>query len=198
MTSVTLKHTTIIFVAALFLAGCNQNNQAQNAAPVQTASADPQGDTPESIQQLPDWGGVWEPVGLPTGAAQYDVTPSLTPEWAKRFGEIKALAAAGKDAPVPMKPDTRAVLVDGMTGSAQFGTASAFKTAGVSALAKTGTIVMEMTRSQNMMFHLLAATLLASFVARQFCPRPFYHAASRNFRREALAVEAASEKAAKA
>ena len=99
MTSVTLKHTTIIFVAALFLAGCNQNNQAQNAAPVQTASADPQGDTPESIQQLPDWGGVWEPVGLPTGAAQYDVTPSLTPEWAKRFGEIKALAAAGKDVP---------------------------------------------------------------------------------------------------
>ncbi len=53
-------------------------------------------------------------------------------------------------------------------------------------------IVMEMTRSQNMMFHLLAATLLASFVARQFSPRPFYHAASRSFRCEALSVEASA------
>lgn len=60
-------------------------------------------------------------------------------------------------------------------------------------------IVMEMTRSQNMMFHLLAATLLASFVARQFSPRPFYHAASRSFRCEALSVEAsASGQAARA
>ncbi|WP_316681853.1 chloride channel protein [Ralstonia flaminis] len=75
---------------------------------------------------------------------------------------------------------------------------AAFLAAATQAPITASVIVMEMTRSQNMMFHLLAATLLASFVARQFCPRPFYHAASRNFRREALAVEAASEKAAKA
>lgn len=47
-------------------------------------------------------------------------------------------------------------------------------------------IVMEMTRSQDVTLLLLAATMTASFVSRQFCPRPFYHAASRNFRREAM------------
>lgn len=47
-------------------------------------------------------------------------------------------------------------------------------------------IVMEMTRSQDVTLLLLAATVAASFVSRQFCPRPFYHAASRNFRREAM------------
>nr|WP_296224404.1 chloride channel protein [Ralstonia sp. UBA689] len=75
---------------------------------------------------------------------------------------------------------------------------AAFLAAATQAPITASVIVMEMTRSQNMMFHLLAATLLASFVARQFCPRPFYHAASRGFRREALAVEAASGKAASA
>lgn len=60
-------------------------------------------------------------------------------------------------------------------------------------------IVMEMACSQNMMRHLLAAALLASFVARQFSLRPVYHAASRSFRREALSVEAtASGQAARA
>ena len=47
-------------------------------------------------------------------------------------------------------------------------------------------IVMEMTRSQEITLMLLATTLLASFVSRQFCPRPFYHMAARNFRREAM------------
>ncbi|CAJ0680755.1 H(+)/Cl(-) exchange transporter ClcA [Ralstonia mannitolilytica] len=75
---------------------------------------------------------------------------------------------------------------------------AAFLAAATQAPITASVIVMEMTRSQNMMFHLLAATLLASFVGRQFCPRPFYHAASRGFRREALAVEAACEKATKA
>ncbi|NEX63140.1 chloride channel protein [Noviherbaspirillum sp. 17J57-3] len=49
-------------------------------------------------------------------------------------------------------------------------------------------ITMEMTRSHDLTLMLLAVTLLASFVSRQFCPRPFYHSASRNFRREAVAV----------
>jgi H+/Cl- antiporter ClcA len=49
-------------------------------------------------------------------------------------------------------------------------------------------ITMEMTRSHDLTLLLLAVTLLASFVSRQFCPRPFYHSASRNFRREAVAL----------
>lgn len=52
------------------------------------------------------------------------------------------LAGAGKDPPVAMKPDTRAVLLAGLRGAAEYGTASAFKTAGISAIAKTGTILM--------------------------------------------------------
>ncbi|CAH0447807.1 Voltage-gated ClC-type chloride channel ClcB [Ralstonia syzygii subsp. syzygii] len=75
---------------------------------------------------------------------------------------------------------------------------AAFLAAATQAPITASVIVMEMTRSQNMMFHLLAATLLASFVAHQFSPRPFYHAASRSFRREALTVEAASGKAVRA
>lgn len=49
-------------------------------------------------------------------------------------------------------------------------------------------ITMEMTRAHDLTLLLLAVTLLASFVSRQFCPRPFYHSASRNFRREAMAL----------
>ncbi len=52
------------------------------------------------------------------------------------------LTGSGVDKPVAMKPETRAVLIEGLTGAAQFGTASAFKSAGVSAMAKTGSIVM--------------------------------------------------------
>ena len=52
------------------------------------------------------------------------------------------LAGAGKDKPVPMKESTRAVLFDGLRGAADYGTASAFRLANVSALAKTGTILM--------------------------------------------------------
>ena len=49
------------------------------------------------------------------------------------------LAGAGKDKPVPMSAATRAVLLDGLRGAAEYGTASALKAGGVSALAKTGT-----------------------------------------------------------
>ena len=41
-----------------------------------------------------------------------------------------------------MKPETKAVLLEGLRGAADYGTASAFKTGGISALAKTGTILM--------------------------------------------------------
>lgn len=52
------------------------------------------------------------------------------------------VAGAGKDKPVPMKAATRAVLLEGLRGAAEYGTASPFKAAGISALAKTGTILM--------------------------------------------------------
>lgn len=50
-------------------------------------------------------------------------------------------------------------------------------------------IVMEMTHSQDATLYLLAATLIASFVSRQFSPRPFYHAVAKHFRREAIGIE---------
>src|SRR6478736_973355 len=55
---------------------------------------------------------------------------------------LAKLTASGADKPVAMRPETRAVLVEGLTGAAQYGTASAFKTAGLSAMAKTGSIMM--------------------------------------------------------
>ena len=52
------------------------------------------------------------------------------------------LTGAGKDKPVPMSAATRAVLLDGLRGAAEYGTASAFSAGGISALAKTGSILM--------------------------------------------------------
>ncbi len=52
------------------------------------------------------------------------------------------LVGAGKDQPVPMSATTRAVLLEGLRGAAEYGTAAALKTGGVSALAKTSSILM--------------------------------------------------------
>lgn len=52
------------------------------------------------------------------------------------------VVGAGSDQPVPMRPDTKAVVLEGLRGAAEYGTASALKAAGVSALAKTGSIMM--------------------------------------------------------
>lgn len=52
------------------------------------------------------------------------------------------LAGVGPDPPVAMRPATRAVLLEGLTGAATYGTAAAFRDGGVSALAKTGTAPM--------------------------------------------------------
>ena len=52
------------------------------------------------------------------------------------------LAGVGTGQPVLMTVGTRAVLLDGLRGAAEYGTASALKAAGVSALAKTGSILM--------------------------------------------------------
>jgi SpoIID/LytB domain protein len=55
---------------------------------------------------------------------------------------LARLVGAGKDTAVPMSAGTKAVLLDGLRGAADYGTASAFKGAGISALAKTGSILM--------------------------------------------------------
>lgn len=65
---------------------------------------------------------------------------------------------------------------------------AAFLAAATQAPITASVIVMEMTRTHDLTLLLLATTLGASFVARQFCPRPFYHAVARHFRREALAA----------
>ena len=52
------------------------------------------------------------------------------------------VVGVGSDKPVPMKTETKAVLLEGLRGAAEYGTASALRTAGVSALAKTGSMVM--------------------------------------------------------
>jgi H+/Cl- antiporter ClcA len=64
---------------------------------------------------------------------------------------------------------------------------AAFLAAATQAPITASVIVMEMTRSQDLMFHLLVVTLLSSLVSRQFCPRPFYHAVALRFRKEAHA-----------
>jgi H+/Cl- antiporter ClcA len=63
---------------------------------------------------------------------------------------------------------------------------AAFLAAATQAPITATVIVMEMTRSQDATLMLLAVTLAASFVSRQFCPRPFYHTVSHSFRREAM------------
>jgi SpoIID/LytB domain protein len=55
---------------------------------------------------------------------------------------LARLAGVGSDRAVPMKPDTRRVLLEGLRGAADYGTASAFKARSIPALAKTGTVTM--------------------------------------------------------
>lgn len=79
--------------------------------------------------------------GTPMASAILGVAgPQTTPR--ALIDVLARLVGAGKDAPVPMKTPTRAVLLDGLRGATEYGTASAFKAAGVPALAKTGTILM--------------------------------------------------------
>ncbi len=62
---------------------------------------------------------------------------------------------------------------------------AAFLAAATQAPITASVVVMEMTRSQDLTFHLLMATLVASWVSRQFCPRPFYHAMALRFYQDA-------------
>lgn len=63
---------------------------------------------------------------------------------------------------------------------------AAFLAAATQAPLTASVVVMEMTGSQPMLFWLLAGSLLASVVSRQFCPQPFYHFSAGRFRRAAL------------
>ncbi|HQZ39936.1 MAG TPA: SpoIID/LytB domain-containing protein [Vicinamibacterales bacterium] len=66
--------------------------------------------------------------------------PRVTPR--ALIDVLSRLTGVGPDPPVPMSPSTRAVLIEGLTGAATFGTASALGARGVSAWAKTGTAPM--------------------------------------------------------
>lgn len=65
---------------------------------------------------------------------------------------------------------------------------AAFLAAATQAPITASVIVMEMTRTQDLTIYLLAASLLASFLSRQFNPHPFYHHMGHAFRREATAI----------
>ncbi len=86
--------------------------------------------------------------GLPPLAAGTALAPALVglagPRTSPRamIDVLARLAGAGKDTPVPMSAATKAVLLDGLRGAAEYGTASALQAADVSALAKTGSILM--------------------------------------------------------
>lgn len=42
-------------------------------------------------------------------------------------------------------------------------------------------VVMEMSSTQNLLFWMLVCSITASTIARQFCPKPFYHFAAQRF-----------------
>ncbi|MFT5533292.1 MAG: H+/Cl- antiporter ClcA [Burkholderiaceae bacterium] len=83
-----------------------------------------------------------------------------------------------------------ALLFNGMMEPRIFALISmaAFLAAATQAPITASVIVMEMTKSHDATLYLLAATLIASFVARQLSPHAFYHSVARSFRREALTL----------
>lgn len=86
--------------------------------------------------------------GLPPLGSTAKLGPSLVgldgPRVSPRalIDVLARLVGAGADPPVPMQEATRRVLIDGLRGAAEYGTASAFKSQQQPALAKTGTAPM--------------------------------------------------------
>lgn len=79
--------------------------------------------------------------GTPMDAAMLGLDgPRTTPR--ALIDMLARVAGAGPDKPVPMRAETRAVILDGLRGAADYGTAAALKAGGVPALAKTGSILM--------------------------------------------------------
>ena len=70
---------------------------------------------------------------------------------------------------------------------------TAFLSAATQAPLTASVVVMEMTGSQDLLFWMLIAAILASMIARRFCPEPFYHFASNRFRQRTR-EECAQEK----
>lgn len=68
---------------------------------------------------------------------------------------------------------------------------AAFLAAATQSPITASVIVMEMTGSQPMLFWLLAGSLFASVVSKQFCPNPFYHNAAGRFRQQAREMDQA-------
>lgn len=86
--------------------------------------------------------------GLPPIAASTPLAPAIVglegPRTTPRalIDMLARLVGVGSDRAVPMRAETRAVLLAGLKGAADYGTASTFKARGISALAKTGTVLM--------------------------------------------------------
>lgn len=86
--------------------------------------------------------------GLPPLGAGTPLAPALVgldgPRVTPRalIDVLSRLAGIGPDRAVPMRPDTKAVLLEGLSGAAAYGTASALGERGVRAWAKTGTAPM--------------------------------------------------------
>jgi SpoIID/LytB domain protein len=84
--------------------------------------------------------------GLPPIASATPLAPAMVgldgPKTTPRalVDVMSRLVGAGLDKPVPMSAETRSVLLEGLRGAADYGTASALKARGVSAVAKTGTV----------------------------------------------------------
>ena len=83
------------------------------------------------------------PIGSATPLAAAIVGLAGPPTTPRALIDVMArVIGAGSDKPVPMRPETRAVVLEGLRGAADYGTASALGDSNISALAKTGSIVM--------------------------------------------------------
>ena len=69
---------------------------AMACGPVAAQPRGPQGDTLESIRQLPDWSGVWENMRPPGGRPEQQPKPRLTAEGEKRYAALQAAKARGE------------------------------------------------------------------------------------------------------
>ena len=63
---------------------------------------------------------------------------------------------------------------------------TAFLSAATQSPLTASVVVMEMTGSQHLLIWLLLGALVAAVVSRQFCPKPFYHAAAGRFRKRIM------------
>jgi SpoIID/LytB domain protein len=82
--------------------------------------------------------------------------PRVTPRML--LDVLARLVGAGRDAPARMREETRAVLREGLSGAATYGTASLLGAKGIAALAKTGTAPMPGGGVEGLLVALLPAS----------------------------------------